>query len=112
MPKRQFERPSPGNRYTAEQRAAWGAQQDRLRADRNAPNYQKPAPAKRTSRAKPLIADVGGSTCFNSLVYANGEVIAQFAKDGSVYSYPMSRADAKDWFNDDSLGEYFNAEIR
>jgi hypothetical protein len=117
MAKRQFIRPAPGNRYTAEERAAWGAAQDRARADRASPAAQgivepKKPPAPRKSRAKGLIADVSASSCFNSLVYSGGEVIAQFAKDGSVYSYPLSRADAEDWFNAGSLGSYFNAEIR
>jgi hypothetical protein len=117
---RKFVRPAPGNRYTPEQRKAWGAEQDRLRAGRAAGAAQAPQvaapltkpPAKRASRAKGLIADVGGSTCFNSLVYTGGEVIAQFQKGGGVYSYPMSRADAKEWFNDASLGEFFNAFVR
>jgi hypothetical protein len=39
-------------------------------------------------------------------------VFATFYKGGDTYFYPMSRADAQDWFDDDSLGEYFNAFVR
>ncbi len=104
--------------YSAAEKAAWGRQQDEIRAAGGIAKWRAqqgiaaPTPAKRQSRAKPLIADVSGSDCFNSLVFTGGEVIAQFAKDGSVYAYPMSRADAKEWFSDDSLGEFFNSEIR
>ena len=53
------------------------------------------------------------STCFDELVYSQsaGGVFASFA-DGSDYFYPMSRSEAQDWFDDDSLGSYFNSEIR
>jgi hypothetical protein len=112
MAKRQFDRPPPGNRYTEAERKAWGAEQDRLRALRNAPDYQKPAPARRQSRAKTLVADTSGSSCFDSLVYRNGVVTAVFAKDGSEYDYGMSLADARDWFSDGSLGGFFNDEVR
>jgi hypothetical protein len=64
-------------------------------------------------RTKPLIANVGESDCFSDLRYSKsaGGVFATFAKDGSQYFYDMSRANAKDWFEND-LGEYFNAEVR
>lgn len=81
--------------YSAAERAAWGRQQDEIRAAGGIAKWRAqqgiaaPTPAKRQSRAKPLIADVSGSDCFNSLVFTGGEVIAQFAKDGSVYAYPM-----------------------
>lgn len=116
MPKRQFERPAPGNQYTKAQRDAWGAEQDRLRAARAAQAAQgiKPTPAKRASRSKPLVADVGGSTCFDSLVYRDGVVTASFVGPASgTWQYEMSRADAKEWFNDpESLGKYFNDNVR
>ncbi len=53
------------------------------------------------------------STCFDELVYSQsaGGVFASFT-DGSDYFYPMSRSEAQDWFDDDSLGGYFNSEIR
>jgi hypothetical protein len=102
--------------YTKEEKKAWGAEQDRARAARAARAAQgiaplKPTPAKRASRSKPLIADVGGSVCFDSLVWEDGTVTAQFAKDGSIYEYDMNRKEAKAWFSDD-LGEYFNSEVR
>src|SRR5664279_4677869 len=77
MPKRVFDRPAPGNKYSAEERAAWGREQDRLRAERAA--QAKPAPAKRPSRAKTLEADCSGSSCFDSLTYQDGTVVASFA---------------------------------
>lgn len=110
---RKFGRPAPGNKYTAEERAAWGREQDRLRALRNAPGYQKPTPAKRPTRGKELKADTSGSTCFDSLTFKNGVVRASFVGPASgVWEYPMSRADAKEWFDSDSLGGFFNDEVR
>ncbi|HUE11650.1 MAG TPA: hypothetical protein VMQ54_11955 [Steroidobacteraceae bacterium] len=110
---RQFTRPPPGNRYSAEERAAWGREQDRLRALRNAPGYQKPAPAKRPSRAKTLTADTSDSECFDSLTYKNGVVTASFIGPAAgVWEYSMSRAEAAEWFSDDSLGGYFNDNVR
>jgi hypothetical protein len=106
-----YERPAPGNKYTAEERAAWGREQDRLRAERNA--QAKPTPAKRPSRAKELKADTSGSTCFTSLKYKDGVVSATFANPTvGTWEYEMSRADAKEWFDDPSLGGFFNANIR
>jgi hypothetical protein len=110
-PLRQFERPAPGNKYTAEQRKAWGAEQDRLRAERNA--QAKPTPATRPSRAKTLSADISGSSCFDSLTFKNGVVTASFANPAiGVWEYEMSRADAKEWFDDASLGGWFNDNVR
>lgn len=110
---RKFERPAPGKYYTAEQRAAWGAEQDRLRAQRNAPGFQKPAPAKRKSRAKVDYADVGGSTCFDSLSYQGGIVTASFIGPAAgIWQYEMSRADWNAWKSSDSLGGFFNAMVR
>jgi len=110
---RKFERPAPGNRYTAEERAAWGREQDRLRALRNAPGYVKPTPAKRASRVKELKADTSASSCFDSLTFKNGVVRASFIGPAAgVWEYPMSRADAKEWFDDASLGGYFNDNVR
>jgi len=111
--KRQFTRPAPGNRYSAEERAAWGRAQDAARALRNAPGYQKPAPAKRASRAQTLVADVSGSECFDSLTYKNGTVTASFIGPASgEWQYDMSLAEAREWFSDDSLGGYFNDNVR
>lgn len=121
MARRQFTRPAPGNRYSAAERAEWGRQQDIARAQRNAAqSLQKEidslAPktkAKHASRSKPLIADVSGSTCFNSLVYQDGVVTASFIGPSSgEWTYEMSRSEAKEWFSDNSLGSYFNAFVR
>ncbi len=110
---RKFERPAPGNKFTDAERKAWGAEQDRQRALRNAPGYTKPTPKPRASRSKPLIADVSGSTCFDSLVYRNGVVTASFIGPASgEWDYEMSLADARAWFSSPSLGGFFNDEIR
>jgi hypothetical protein len=108
---RKFERPAPGNKYTAEERAAWGREQDRLRAERAL--QPKPTPTKRATRAKTLVADTSGSECFDSLKYKNGVVRASFVGPAAgVWEYPMSRADAKEWFDDASLGGFFNDNVR
>jgi hypothetical protein len=67
--------------------------------------------AKRANRGG-LTAEAA-SECFDELVYSQsaGGVFATFAKDGSQYFYPLSRSEAKEWFDDD-LGRYFNAVIR
>lgn len=56
-----------------------------------------------------------GSSAFLFLAYskAAGGVIASFANPTrGEWFYPMGRKDAKDWFNSDSLGGYFNDVIR
>src|SRR5580700_9676581 len=99
---RQFERPAPGNRYTAAERRAWGAAQG-----------VKPTPAKRASRSKTLVADTSGSTCFDSLTYKDGTVTASFIGPAAgVYEYDVTLAEAREWFADPSLGSYFNSEIK
>jgi len=109
---RKFERPAPGNKYTAEERAAWGREQDRLRAERAA--QAKPTPAKRATRAKTLKADTSGSECFDSLTYKDGTVTASFiGPSAGEWQYEMSLKEAREWFNsEDGLGEYFNENIR
>jgi hypothetical protein len=106
--------------YSKAEKAAWGAEQDRIRAAggikawRAQQGISEPTPAKRQSRAKPLIADTSESECFDSLVYRKGLVTAVFSKGGGAgtYEYEISLAEAREWFADPSLGEYFNAEIR
>jgi hypothetical protein len=111
MAKRVFDRPSPGNKYSAEERAAWGREQDRLRAERAA--QPKPTPAKRASRAKTLKADCSGSECFDSLTYKDGTVTASFIGPAAgEWDYEMSLSEAREWFGDDSLGGYFNDNVR
>lgn len=110
-PLRQFERPAPGNQYSAEQRAEWGRQQDLARAARAA--QPKPTPAKRATRAKELKADVSGSTCFSAASFKNGVLSLTFANPTiGTWEYEMSRAEAKEFFDSDSLGSYFSENIR
>ena len=115
MAKRQFDRPAPGKYYTEAQRKEWGRQQDIARAQRAARAAQgiTPPKAKRPSRAKTLVADTSGSTCFDSLTYKNGVVTANFIGPAAgTWEYSMSLAEAREWFNSDSLGGYFNDEVR
>jgi hypothetical protein len=112
---RKFDRPAPGNRYTAAERRAWGAAQDAARAARAAQAAQgvKPTPAKRASRSKVLEADTSDSTCFDSLVYQNGVVTASFIGPGAgIYDYDVTLAEAREWFDDPSLGGFFNDNIK
>jgi hypothetical protein len=107
---RQFVRPPPGSNYSAAERKAWGEAQDRLRAERAA---QPKPPAKRQTRAKTLKADTSGSECFSALTFKNGVVSATFANPTvGTWEYEMSRADAKEWFDDASLGSFFNENVR
>lgn len=66
--------------------------------------------AKKTKRVA-LRADAEASTCFDELSFRAGTVFATFT-DGSEYTYDMSKAEAKEWFDDPSLGGYFNAVVR
>lgn len=115
MAKRQFDRPAPGKYYTEAQRREWGRQQDIARAQRaaNAAQGITPPKAKRPSRAKTLVADTSGSSCFDSLTYKNGTVTASFIGPAAgEWQYDMSLAEAREWFNADSLGGYFNDNVR
>ncbi len=69
--------------------------------------------SKGKHKPKPLIADTSDSSCFDDLRYSasDGGVYATFSRDGSQYFYEISRADAKEWFDDD-LGRYFNDNVR
>lgn len=60
---------------------------------------------------KTLVA-TAPSTCFDSLTWKDGVATAVFAKDGSVYDYPMDVDDFLDWANSGSLGKTFNDGIR
>jgi hypothetical protein len=62
-------------------------------------------------KRKTLVADTDGSTCFSQLIWKGGTVYAQFT-DGTHELYDMSKAEAVDWFADDSLGGYFNKMVR
>jgi hypothetical protein len=53
------------------------------------------------------------STCFASLSWRKGVATAEFYRGGAiVYDYEMSLDEFLDWAQDESLGEFFNAEIR
>jgi len=73
--------------------------------------YIAPKGHNNKNRTRPLVADTSDSTCFDDLRYSNGSVFATFT-DGSQYDYAMSRSEAKDWFEDSSLGGFFNAYVR
>jgi hypothetical protein len=62
-------------------------------------------------RSKTIVADTSGSECFEDLRWKNGTAYATFAKDGSQYTYDLTRDEFKQWASDD-LGRYFNAAIR
>jgi hypothetical protein len=112
-PLRKFERPAPGNRYSDAERKAWSIEQVRLAALRNAPGYQKPAPTKRASRATELKADVSGSSCFSAAKFKNGVLSLTFANPTiGTWQYEMSRSEAKEFFDSESLGGFFNDNIR
>ena len=116
MAKRQFDRPAPGKYYTEAQRKEWGRQQDIARAQRAARAAQGITPPKakqRATRAKTLVADTSGSECFDSLTYKNGVVTASVHRPrrwglGIRHEF----AEAREWFSDDSLGGYFNDNVR
>jgi hypothetical protein len=111
MAKRVFERPKPGSDYTAEQRAAWGREQDRLRAERAL--QPKPTPPKRASRATELKADTSGSSCFSAAKFKNGVLSLTFANPTvGTWEYEISRAEAKEFFDSESLGGWFNDNLR
>lgn len=57
------------------------------------------------------------STCFSDLFWdsvggGDGIVTAIFARNGAVYQYELTREEFLEWIDSDSLGQYFNDEIR
>jgi hypothetical protein len=79
---------------------------------------KRDAPAKATHnkprRSKPLIADTSGSECFDYAAFSasEGGVFVEFAKDGYQEFIPMDRSEAKEFFDADSLGKFYNANYR
>jgi hypothetical protein len=73
-----------------------------------------PAPPKAGHNRRPLVAPAADSECFSDLRYSPtaGGVFATFRRDQSQYFYPMDRGEAREWFGDESLGKFFNAEVR
>jgi hypothetical protein len=51
------------------------------------------------------------STCFSDLSWKAGIATGVFARDGSEYEWPCDRETFIEWCGD-SLGQFFNAEIR
>ena len=115
----------PRNDYTKAQRDAWQANRlagERARAKSSSltaqidaalkPNAPPPPKAGHNSRrSKPLVADTDGSTCFTDLRYSGGFAYGTFT-DGTSYSWPCSASEFKEWRDDNSLGGYFNENIR
>lgn len=60
---------------------------------------------------KVLVADEA-SSCFSDVRWKAGQAFVTFARDGSQYSYPMSRSDFEEWMDSGSLGKFFNEVIR
>lgn len=60
-----------------------------------------------------LEADTSGSKCFAELYYSaeDGGVYGTFLRDGYNEFWQMSRSEAREWFEDDSLGGYYNAVV-
>lgn len=76
---------------------------------------EKQAPTRKQLReavaaGKILTADTP-STCFANLTYEDGVAVAEFFH-GGTYEYEMSLDDFIEWAQADSLGQFFNAEIR
>jgi hypothetical protein len=65
----------------------------------------------RKHTSKVLVADQG-SACFDDLRWKGGTAFATFAKDGSQYTYDMSRGDFEEWMDSGSLGGWFNEELK
>ena len=113
-PLRQFERPAPGNKYSDAERKAWSYAQVAARAAQAAQlNAEVKPPAKRASRAKSLEADTSSSSCFDSLTFKFGVVTASFSNPTiGDWDYEMSLKDAREWFAAESLGGWFNDNLK
>lgn len=62
-------------------------------------------------RSKPLVFD-GESSCFSDARWSNGVCYLTFARDNAQDTIPMSRKEAKEFFDSGSLGETYNEEYR
>ena len=112
-PLRQYEPHGAGLKYSDAERKAWSIEQVRLAALRKAPGYEKPTPARRQTRAKELKADTSGSTCFSAAKFKNGVLSLTFANPTiGTWQYGMSRAEAKEFFDSESLGGWFNDNLK
>jgi hypothetical protein len=101
------------NDYSPAERAAW--QQQRLAAERARGEHMRginQLPSYQTNRApQTLVADLP-SKCFDDLRWKNGTAYATFNKGGEQYLYPMTRTEFEDWADSESLGGFFNDEVR
>lgn len=72
----------------------------------------KPTPTKGlNSRSKTLVADTSDSTCFDDLRWKGGTAYMTFT-DGYQDEMDMSKSDFRDWSDSDSLGQYWNFNLR
>ena len=116
-PLRQYERHGAGLKYSDAERKAWSYAQVAARAAQAAQlkaEVKPPAtPAKRASRAKTLEADTSGSTCFDALSYSDGVVTASFSNPTiGDWDYDMSLKDFREWASSQSLGGWFNDNLK
>jgi hypothetical protein len=109
------------NDYTPEERRAWGARQDAMRAqaklnasiDANR-KASRPTPAPKeynSKRSRTLVIDTSGSTAFADIRWKAGQVYYEFS-NGYSYSDPMEKATFRDWQDADSLGAWWNKNWR
>jgi hypothetical protein len=95
--------------------------------NKNAAKLSKQAIGKVKDKTGPTRGEVEGaaregktlvatqpSDCFDELTWKNGVATATFTKGGGAgtYDYEMSLDDFLEWCASESLGEFFNAEIR
>ena len=67
---------------------------------------------KKPNAAASIVANQD-STCFDNLEWNDGIATATFAnKTAGDWDYEMTREEFLEWAQSDSLGEYFNDEIR
>jgi len=98
------------NRAAAAARVAAASHMKGINAIGKQPTFGKRTQPPKSSR--PMYADTSGSTCFDELVWEDGTVSATFT-DGSTYDYDdFTRSEAREWFDDESLGGYFNDVVR
>ena len=68
--------------------------------------------AKAAGKGATLHADLPSSV-FASLSWKDGVATAEFFRGGAItYDYEMEKDDFLDWALSDSLGKYFNEEVR
>ena len=63
------------------------------------------------SKAKTIVAQQD-STCFSDLRFKKGVAYFTFARDGYTETATMSRQEFKEWVQSNSLGQWYNANLR